>query len=401
MGHFPGAGALPIVVATAVLLWTVHQGSELGIAGRLLRSAPMVGVGLISYSLYLWHWPLLAFYRANSIGQGNTLTRLVLCGVALLLAVGSYRYIEQPFRRTQWPKVRLLLAGATLSLVVALSACAFGYEVQANEAIRPTDNPLAVKAEGDLPPDWKRCHYQVWNKGPLRGGCETIPGQSARILLWGDSMAMAWRPLVDVLGRQTERSAIDYSRDACGPFLGYLPSSPFPGDLKCRDWNAQVLEHAKQADTVILVGMWRPYFTGDVSGRRAALRATLAALASVPHVVILGPTPEMRDLVSRCIRTGHIDACAISRTQFDTDAAPVMADLHAAAAKIPNVQVIDMVDFFCTASTCPATKDGYALYWDSHHVSYTAATAYAKKYSANEAKITAELPKSLPGNHAK
>jgi hypothetical protein len=386
LGDFPGAGALPIVMATAALLWAVHQGGELGIAGRLLRSPPMVGVGQISYSLYLWHWPLLAIYRANSIGQGSTLTRLILCAAAVLLAAGSYRYIEQPFRHAPWPKRRVLAVGATLSLVVALSACAFGYKVQANEATKPTDNPLAVKTESDLPPGWQRCHYQVWNDGPLRTGCETIPGQSAHIVLWGDSMAMAWRPLADTLGQQTRQSAIDYSRDACGPFLGSLPTKPLPGDIKCRDWNAQVLEHARQANTVILVGRWRSYFTGDVSAQQTTLHATLAALATVPHVVILGPTPEMQDLVSRCMRAGNIDACAISRVQFDTEAAPILVALHAAATGMSNVQVIDVADFFCTASTCPATKNGYALYWDSHHVSYTAAMAYATWYSANEAK---------------
>lgn len=386
LSHFPGAGALPVVLATAALLWAVHQGGELGIAGRLLRSSPMVGVGLISYSLYLWHWPLLAFYRAGSIGQGSTLMRLILCVAAALLAIASYRYIEQPFRRTQWPKGRLLAGGATLSLVVALSACAYGYKVQTNEAAKPTDNPLAVKAENDIPPGWQHCHYQVWSDGPLRAGCETIPGQSARIVLWGDSMAMAWQPLVVTLGQQAKQSSIDYSRDACGPFLGYLPSDPLPGYIKCRNWNARVLEYAKRADTVILVGRWAYDFTDNVSARLTALHATLAALSAVPHVVILGPTPEMRDLVSRCIRASNVDACAISRTQFDTDTTPILADLRAAAAGISNVHVVDMTDFFCTTTTCPAMKDGYALYWDSHHVSYTAAMAYARRYTANEVK---------------
>ena len=386
LGHFPGAGALPVVAATATLLWAVHQGGELGVAGRLLRSAPMVGVGLISYSLYLWHWPLLAFYRAASIGQGSTLTRLTLCALAVLLAIGSYRYIEQPFRRGQWSKGRLLAGGAMLSLVVALSACAYGYKVRTNEAAKPTDNPLAVKTESDMPPGWQHCHYQVWDDGPLRAGCETIRGQPARIVLWDHSMAMAWQPLVEVLGQQEKQSAIDYSRDTCGPFLGYIPPDPLPGYIKCRNWNAQVIEQAKRTDTVILVGRWAYDFTDDTSARLAALHATLVALAAVPHVVILGPTPEMRDLVSRCIRAGNIDAYAISRAQFDTDTTSILADLRAAAAGISNVHVVDMTNFFCTTVTCPAMKDGYALYWDSHHVSYTAAKAYARRYAANEVK---------------
>jgi hypothetical protein len=77
-----------------------------------------------------------------------------------------------------------------------------------------------------------------------------------------------------------------------------------------------------------------------------------------------------------------------------------MAELRAAAAGVSNVPVIDIADFFCTASTCLAMKGGYALYWDSHRVSYTAATAYAIKYSANEAKIAIKRPESFPGDHA-
>lgn len=75
-----------------------------------------------------------------------------------------------------------------------------------------------------------------------------------------------------------------------------------------------------------------------------------------------------------------------------------MAELCAAAAGVSNVQVIDMVDFFCIVSTRLATKDDYALYWDSHHVSCTAATAYAMKCSTNEAKIVIKRSEPFLGN---
>lgn len=377
IAHFPGAGALPVVAATAILLWTVHQGGDLGFAGQVLRSPPLVGVGLISYSLYLWHWPLLAIYRANSIVQGSTLMRLSLCALAMILAIASYRYVEQPLRHARWLKGRLLAVGTTLSLVVALAVCTYGYNAQFE---RKVDNPLAVKAENDMPSTNGYCRAQLYSPVQLGDGCETINGHPVGVLLWGDSMAFAWEPLSDRIGQQKQQSAMDYSRAGCGPFLIYLPDNPHPTDHWCREWNAQVVERARRADTVILVAQWSTYsiHTGML---RILLHATLAQLASVPHVVILGPTPEMRDSVARCIRAGNLDACAISRTQYDAWASPLMTELRAAAAGMSNVQIVDTSEFFCTANACPPMKHGYSLYWDSHHVSYTAATAYASEYS--------------------
>lgn len=147
LGHFPGIGALPAVAGAATVIAAVHGGATNG----FLRSRAMVGVGLISYSLYLWHWPLLAFYRATSIGEGNTQTRLMLCGAAVLLAIASYRYIEQPFRRLRTPKGRTIAAGAAVSLSLAMAACTYGLQAQRDQAKAP-DNPLAMAAERDCRP---------------------------------------------------------------------------------------------------------------------------------------------------------------------------------------------------------------------------------------------------------
>jgi len=382
-GHFPGLGALPIVLGSTILLWAVHGGGNLGLTGRWLRSPPMRGIGLISYSLYLWHWPLLALYQATTIGEGSTAVRVSLCGLAALLAVVSYRYVEQPFRRAQDPRRRALGLGMMVSLTIASGALAWSYRLESIEASRPVDNPFAIRTERDLPVDWRRCHYQVGSTLFPRGGCESSPGRPPTIAVWGDSMAMAWKPFAWQLAKTHGVSAIAYSRDACPPLVGYLAPENLPGQVKCRDFNTQVVEQLAGIDTLFLVMRMGQLEPAAADSRLPLLVKTLAhASPRVGRVVIVGPTPEMADSVPKCIRTGNLGDCAITRSRFDAIAAPQIAALRVEANKFENVDVLDVSDYFCTTTTCPPTKGGFALYWDDHHVSATAATRLALWYSS-------------------
>lgn len=392
VSHFPALGALPVVAGTAALLLAIHRGCQLGLTGRWLRSRPMVGIGLISYSLYLWHWPLLALYRATTIGEGSTQSRLMLCAVAMLLAYASYRYVEQPFRRLRTRSGRVVLAGAFVSLTLALGACGWGYQIKRQEDLRPADNPLAVRAENDLPAGWQRCHYEGWAHDFPRRGCESAPGKTPSIAMWGDSTAMAWKPLAWQLAKQEGRTAIDFSRDSCPPLIGYMSPDNVPNDANCRDFNAEVSEAIGGMDTVILVARWGSVFAPDrVDRATKGLIETLARIAPrARRVLVIGPTPEMRDAVPKCIRANKLDACAVTRAQFDSGAQPIRDRIRTTAAPYENVYIVDPTDFFCNASVCQPVKQGIPLYWDRHHVTATAASAFARNFHA------AAVPKSKP-----
>jgi peptidoglycan/LPS O-acetylase OafA/YrhL len=363
-GHFPGLGALPAVLGACLIIAPVHGGAS----NAFLRSRPMVAIGLISYSLYLWHWPLLAFYRATSIGDGSLNVRLELCAVAVLLAFASYRYIEQPFRRLRVAKGRTVLVGSSVSIALALSACALARHAYGD------DDPLAVKAEADKPE--RTCHEQGLD--PVMLKCGPVP--ETRVGIWGDSMAYAWTPLAQAL----DPKAAVFSRDACGPFLGFLPDKLYAQDMRCRDFTEQVVKRVQGLDTLILVARWQPD-----PARFDGLARTLATIAThVRHIEIIGPTPEMRDEVGRCARKHDLDACAISRASFDAQAAPILSELRRLSVGHPNVTVIDPANLFCTTVNCPPVKDGVPLYWDSHHVTKTAALA-AKPLFLDGAETTA------------
>lgn len=345
--HFPGVGALPAVVGSALLIAAIHAGQRV----RVLEWRPIVFVGLVSYSFYLWHWPLLAIDRALRVGDAPLSMRLVLCTVAFALAAVSYRYVETPFRRMRWPKGRTVAIGTAISASLALAACGYSLHVRNAPA-----NPERL----DVAPTG--CHAGKGEQATIK--CRPTP--ESRVGIWGDSMAFAWSPLA----WQLDPKAAAFTRDGCDPFVGYLQDNPLPADVRCRDFNRQAAVEAIKLDTVILAAWWPEDASLD------ALASTLDALRPVRRVVILGPSPHMRDAVPVCIRHHAEALCAIPRAQFDAESAPVLAKLRVLAATYSNVEVVDVADHFCTANTCPPVKEGVPLYWDTHHVTATVARSF-------------------------
>lgn len=344
-GYSSAMGVLPAVAGAVLVIAAVHGGASV----RALELRPVVGIGLISYSLYLWHWPLLAFYRATTIGEGSLAVRLALCALAFVLAALSWRYVEQPFRRMTWPKGRTVGYGAAVSVALAVSACAVG--------MRQGEDSPESRAYSDRPA--RTCHAAKGDPAALK--CRAA---GAKVGIWGDSMAFAWTPLAGA----SDPKATAFTRDACDPFVGYLPAEPFPADVQCREFNALAAAEAAKLDTVILAAWWPEDASLD------ALVPTLDALRSVRRVVILGPSPHMQKDVPTCIRLSL--NCGITRAAFDAEASPVLARLRAMAAKHPNAEVTDVTERFCTATDCPPVLDGVPLYWDTHHVTATVARTY-------------------------
>jgi len=323
MPTFPGVGALPAVLGAALVIAGVQCGERL----RWLEVRPMVGVGLISYSLYLWHWPLLALYRATTVDESMRV-KLALCGVAFLLAIATWRYVEQPFRTMRFNSRRTVVAGAAVSIMLALSACTYGWSVRPDQRfVQPARTCHSQRTDGPIP----KCTL-------------------ADTVVWGDSMAYAWAPAFP---------GTSATRDACAPLLQHP-------DATCRAFNRNVAAAIPKGARVILVGRWQP---------GVDIGPTLAHLTG--PVLVIGPTPEMRKGVPACLQQ-HLD-CAVARAAFDAFAQPILASLREAAKPYPNVHVIDATSAFCDAVRCPPVIDGVALYWDTHHVTQAAAQRFVRR----------------------
>jgi len=377
--------AMNVVIAAAgagLLLRAVHAEADLGAVGRSLRSRPAIWFGLISFSLYLWHWPLLALARTMNPGGTPIRIRLAICLVSVGFAWISFRFIESPFRKPNpaTPNGKLLFAG-----VFATSALAYASVVIAGEIAIPMhrDNPLAAATAQDYPADPLRCHhgtldsvddfpraectYRGWRGGP------------ERVVIWGDSRAYAWQPLAHALADRLGTPAVSFTRDSCPPAIDFDNGNGLSSSSSCRAFNAHAAQSLNASDTVVMVAMW----PGDPDERdfKKKLGFTLAQVSPrVRHIVLLGPTPILRDAVPACIAAKAPEACAITRAAFAAQSERTGHALAELAARFANVEYVDPAGFFCDARTCPALKDGYGLYWDAHHIASRAARAFASEY---------------------
>lgn len=389
IAHFPGYGALPAVAGAALIIHGVHIASTEGVAARVLRSRPFVFFGLISYSLYLWHWPLFSLYRSCHPGPIDPLHTAALLASAVVLAWISYRFVERPFRR---PAPGTSNPAIVASSLFALAASAFlvlqlgTFFHQDLYRASPRDE-LAQRTESDMPENRLACHYTGFEP-PIpfpKPSCVSAPDKPVRVLIWGDSHALAWEPMARLLAQRMDVSATSHTRDACPPALNYHNGKRTREANDCIKFNQLSFESITKSnfDTLILSALW-PDAQKNKDFYRDFEQTVLQVLPLVRRVIILGPTPYLRDSTPHCIRTGKLDACAISRDDFNAQSAEPSQQLRSLANRNAKIRYVDLADFFCTQESCPVLKDGYALYWDTNHVSTTAARRFASGFLHTE-----------------
>lgn len=407
-GHFPGLGALPAVAGSAVLLLAIHSTPSPGGAGPWLRSKPAVAIGLVSYSFYLWHWPLLALDRAITLDDSPVWWRLSLCVVALALAALSYRFVELPVRRIRGvPARRTLLVAAAVSILMILFCMGMS-----RWYITPGDLAEKVeKARNDRPANMVDCHFGLPAQVErLKGaGCHSKPQGDPTVAVWGDSHALAWQPFAWRLAEAKHAVASSLTMDSCPPVLEYTGTrADFPryGE-NCARFNRLALDELTSGRyrTVVIASRWVSFFPPLVEGGEPlppragdrpmpadqlvqSLGAALDRLSDVPEVLLMAPPSEIRHAAPLCIASGRERDCEVTRAQYDADAARARRVLKAIAAGRDNVRIVDPADFFCDQVRCPVSRDGYSLFWDDDHVSSTAARAFADTYLADPARYT-------------
>ncbi|MBY0406092.1 MAG: acyltransferase [Rickettsiales bacterium] len=209
---FPGlAASLP--VAGALLL--LHSPHAL-VNRKLLASSPLVMLGLISYSWYLWHWPLMAFARHLSPGTPPLSLMLAIAAASAVLGYASWRWVEQPFRRYKGPAPHTLAYyGAALALVLAAPLAlkfTHGFPSRLPEAATRLEHTLALGRGTCLAP----FGATLPDSGP---DCQP-QGANAAIALLGDSHASALGPGLLEYAQSQHLRLLQFTKSACTPLLG-------------------------------------------------------------------------------------------------------------------------------------------------------------------------------------
>jgi peptidoglycan/LPS O-acetylase OafA/YrhL len=380
--RFPGVAALLPCLGTAAVIYCNH-GPHTAI-GRMLAAKPFVGVGLISYSLYLWHWPILVFLRCAVGRDLSTVLRGAAMLGSFLAAYLSWRFVETPFRRAGvlTPRIQIrigTLAVASVLVVVAISA-----------RIAAVNTDRARRAE---------LHQRIRSASPPADPVLIIgasdPQTPIRFLLWGDSHAQSISELCDALANQRG------IRGGCAVRPGFVPLAGVTNKLAeipdanvQLDWNRSIVNYAikKHVTDVIICARWEGKLNGTLrdsmgepketdraeNARRvfaSGLERTLAIFSRagikvwfLRQVPVQLDEPPGRMATAHRLRNGTDLLKGVTRQDYvqqQLDVEEVLQGIDASKLSLlgPGQNWFD-------ESGCSRVTDGRrAFYWDDDHLS--------------------------------
>ena len=369
---FPGLLALVPCIGTALMLHAGANGESW--AGKSISTPGYLFFGNLSYSLYLWHWPILVYARHIFGGELDWIQASVAVTLAVAAAALSYRYVEQPFlakSRRHLPALRI--GGAAIGGFASLGLAVFllhGLDA------RFSPRELAMFAfSGDINTRRLACHNDSADLRAYADNCTFgAAGAKPDVAVWGDSHGAE---LAVALGRRAEplgRSVMEITSSACPPALGFSSiRRPW-----CAAQNQRTLEGLvadPRIGTVILAANAIRY--DNVEGLRNGYRASVRALRSAgKRVVMLSQIPiahaDPPDVVGMAVRFGEpLDGLGISRAEYDAEAAAWRAYL-AEQAQLWGAEVFDPAAALCDAALCRVYKDRVGvLYFNRDHLSVT------------------------------
>ena len=363
--------------------------------GRLLALPPLVQIGRISYSAYLWHWPILVFARLRF---GDALGPVLLTGLIVAtfaLAYLSWRFVEQPFRhRGAGAPVPMraflaVLAIAGVALVALTQVDGLRVVGRAGLATATADLTTSAGVEAKIAVNYglsETCETAF----TLSPDCRT--SDTPEVMLWGDSFAMHLAPAIKAgVG---SRGMVQHTKSVCAPIVDIsvvTPEYPAAWSEGCIAFNDQVLDWLSGQPSIRYVVISSPFgiVFNDVYQRggqvataprpdlvRDKLFATAARVAAMGKtLIIVSPPPVTGENIGQCLagaalRGAPAEACDFTTDQIDPLSTKVFDFLHDVSAQIP---VLFLDQLICTNGLCDTRIGDIFIYRDGGHLSIEAA----------------------------
>jgi peptidoglycan/LPS O-acetylase OafA/YrhL len=372
---FPGVAAVLPVLGTALL---IHSGQADNTTSRVISARPLVAIGLISYSVYLWHWPIIVFIRHTT---SETFSLVTTCSIVVAsLAAGylSYRFVEKPFRdKKHFNRKAIFSLAATCTAVI----CAIG-------AIGALTSGLPSRLS-----DTEAKYAEMYNKERYfgiydRGHCFldynqlakdypvadcarfTNTGSAKKVLIFGDSFAAHYYPGLKGLNGVEVRQ---YTATSCRPIL--------TGDRRCdgvyHRFLNEIIESSKP-DVVVISALW-PEFVRRLGPQDFSSRLEATVNAVQQHgvrVVLVGQSPTFERPVPYIMaKAAQPQSHRFTLASVDTDLTESLVKAVAAKTKSTFFSPYGQA---CQGHSCIAGVDGHPFHWDFGHMTLEGSSYYAK-----------------------
>ncbi|WP_062293223.1 acyltransferase family protein [Demequina phytophila] len=422
---FPGASALLPVVGTVVVIAAGHASGTLGTAS-LYRWRPVQYLGDISYSVYLWHWPLIIIVPmviGRELAWGDKLALLV---VTVALASLTKHLVEDRLRLTRLTSrrsVALTFAVTAAGMAAVIAPAAWGIstmnakvaELEAERArIEASVEDLAESgaesvtcvgaqamdpdatcetdpqralipdpavAGEDIPElytDECRTDMREAMLKPCRFG---DPAGAVKAVLVGDSHSASWFPAVKLVAENQGWDLTVYFKAGCALNVASQAWTETEQRTTCAAWNEAVLDQlvADPPRLVITSALYDNQWGPGTAGEQTAIDGFATAwqrLADAGVTVIpIADTPQTSAEAQECLLASPTDPYGCGTPRAAALDGPDIMSL--AAARVPGVEAIDLNDYFCTADFCPSAIGSVSVYRDRGHLTQTYATTLA------------------------
>jgi peptidoglycan/LPS O-acetylase OafA/YrhL len=384
---FPGLLAAPSVFGTALLLWA-GAGDAGGLVQRAFSAGPVVWIGKLSYSLYLWHWPLIVLLRGWLLRDLGPVEWVGVALASLALAAASYRFVEHPIRARRPPIRRSLgLAFGVLVAFVGLGALLFKtsgfHRAEDADVPRGRDDYLPGVCLLEIPQ-----RFDAWKPEKC-----TFPGPSDGapvVVLWGDSYAGHYAPGLRALQAEVPFELVQLTKDACSPL-------PLASDLtaECRGFvdGALAFIAAERPRVVVLSARWNQYF--DAARVRREVSDVLARIEqSGARVLLVGESPVYAatgpQIRARLLSRGLPAETFRPKNGFYMDAPLRDAATEAGASFFSPKEAL------CDGPTCRIVVDGTPIHWDPGHLSTAGSELLARAMRPLLESLTRAAPTDRP-----
>lgn len=418
---FPGFAALLPVLGAAAVIGAGCAASARGV-GRVLSLPPMRTIGRLSYSWYLWHWPVLIFAPlvvGHPLGLAGRLTAVV---ISAALAELTIRFVEDPLRfaaPVRLSAARSLAVGGAATVVAVCVGLALLVSVPVPVGRGPAARAVAVTAgpsptglniepydaavryafaqveaavseavdlkavPSNLQPPLADAAAEKWAltmNGCMRnvievGQPECASGDTAStttVALIGDSNAAMWNPALQQIAEQRRWRLESLAKQGC-PLLDLPLIALRRKYTECDQWRTEIVERLRaEHPRLIVLGISRLYGDDTLRSYDAAWIASLTRLMTQlrgtgAQVLVLGPIPHPDSVVPICL-SGHLDdvpACSPRRSTAVNESGIAAETV---ATKAGGAQYADVTALFCTPDRCPVIVGNNLVYLDEYHV---------------------------------
>lgn len=405
--QFPGALAIPPVLGSAIVIFATRTYANQ--ATRLLSILPLRFIGLMSYSLYLWHWPVFVLFKMYEIEPLTTNQIIFMLVLAFVLAALSWRFIERPFRQGGGATSRIKVVASGFGVILVGVGIGAGVALSGGFPGRFSPEVLHILAARSDKSSNVDCRPLTIDSTPRIGLCTIgVSGDiSPSFVVWGDSHAEALLPAISLAAREAGVSGLAFVRGGCPALMGVRQTRDGFRDCdKTAEAFMQYLAGQTQLKHVVLISRWAVYAMGSRFRRELGQSVFIidddtltpsvntnrdvferGLVRTLEHIrkldrkaTVVSQVPEAEYSIplamARAAHLGQSVNFAPSSQHYFARQATV-EELFLKHVPEADMAILRPERVLCPGDSCTIVKDGIPIYRDSNHLTRAGAQALA------------------------